>query len=97
MNLFYQREENNEQIEITFLGLPFMHIAFWFVLFISVLSKGRLTSVAFLAFGCGIMLYLGLSWQVLLEIRTAMRETGVMVMGSQLSLQNPLKILIKII
>ena len=95
MDFFYQREENDEKIEITFLGLPLINILFWFVVFISVLSAGRLTSAAFLSFSFGLVFYAGLSWRALLEIRTAMLEQGVMIMGSQLSFQNPLKILIR--
>ena len=95
MDFFYQREENDEQIEITFLGLPFINILFWFVVFISILSAGRLTSAAFLSFGFGLIFYVGLSWRALLEIRAAMLEQGIMLMGSQLSFKNPLKILIR--
>jgi len=95
MEFFYQREENDDQIEITFFGLPFINVLFWFVIFISLLSKGHLTSFAFLSFGVGLTFYLGLSWRALLEIRNAMLDNGVTVVGSQLSLQNPMKILIR--
>jgi len=93
-DIFYQRHENDEQIEIIFFGLPFLHILFWFVIFISLLSLGKYTTVALSAFCLGLFTYAGLSWRVIVEIRKAMQTKGVLMMGSQLSLQNPLKIVI---
>ncbi|MAZ39153.1 MAG: hypothetical protein CMF49_03455 [Legionellales bacterium] len=93
-DIFYQRIEDEEKIEITLFGLPFLHMLFWLVVFMSLLSLGKFTTVAFLAFCSGLLLYIALSWRVFLEIRHAMLSGGVFIVGSQLSLQTPLKIVI---
>ena len=80
-NFFYQRREDKQKVEITLLGLPFLHILF--------------TTVAFFAFCFVLLIYLGLSWRAFFEIRQAMSMGGILVQGSQLSIQNPLRIIIK--
>ena len=94
-SFFYQRMEDEQKVEITLLGLPFLHILFWFVIFISLLSLGKYTTVAFFAFCFSVLIYLGLSWRVFVEIRQAMLMGGILVQGSQLSMRNPLRIIIE--
>lgn len=95
MDFFYDRVEKGEYVEITLLGLPFLNMLFWFVLFISILSRGALTSIAFFAFCAGLMFYFLACWKVIFEINRAMRNQGILMMGSQFSLRHPIKIVIR--
>lgn len=94
MNTFYDRRDSADQIEFTFHFLPLANVLFFLMVSASLMPRGRCTSKILRL--CGILLILwviGLlpAW---IELEEAMKAGAVIVSGSKLSFNNPLRVVI---
>lgn len=100
MSLLYVREENNEQIIVTFKHLPLIFILFFLTAVLSIILVfffgaviEEFYDIFLIVF---VILILGSVWKPFMEIRKAKKEgRNIQVLGSIYSFANPKRTIIR--